>query len=311
MENRWERIGLGVPTLLAGVTNIVILVVAAVQRNSVVLIVASLGAVIVGTLALAEEGQQRIARRLAAQMTLTVEQLVTLQDSNKSMAMLIAEDRRAIEGRVADLAHLVERRAGNARRISRDQFYERALELAKNPPPKGGVMRVFNMYGTRVRNSDARERYFEYLASPQCRQAGPEIKRIKVLSDETSFQWALEQLVASRQNPKASLSLLTIPDQVGLSPLLYPLNAHTYYGTQAFILCPGFSAQSAGADSSVIHLTDRGVVDALANYHEGVYRLGIELMAGGEYDVDFIERLATQFNMRSPRTLDLIRSLTI
>jgi hypothetical protein len=307
---RPERLSVTLPTLLAGITNITILAIAAVQQNSTVLIVASLGAVIVGSLALAAETQQRTARRISGNMTSVDRKVVDLQLAAKQHGASLQQHRHLLDRRLSELANLLEQHGGGVRLITRNQFYEQALELAKNPPAEAGVIRVFNMSGPTLSSSGARSRYFEYLASKAFLSCGTVLKRVKALGDETSFQWTLNLLLSLRESTNTSLGLLAEPNQANVSPLLYPLNVHTYYGQQTFILSPGFSAQSAGPDAQVLMLGNPAATALFAQYHEDVYKLSIEVLAAGRLDTTAISNVATSLKMDSAYTLELLKKLS-
>ena len=312
MIGRLDRLALLIPGLFAGVTSLVLLAIATVRGDGTITIVAALGVVIAGCLTLVAESQERASRRVEARLDELGAAFAATENRLLHSHTRVQEGTTALERMIAVLAREHERTGLDAQVIGRDDFYDMACALVANPPDDFRVVRVFNMFGPRPHEDsvDARSRWFKTITSPEFAQSSPPtIKRVKLIGDEASFQWTLRSLVAGSGNREFHIGAIHSIMLDGVSPLLYPLNAHTYYRQHAFILCPGFSARTSGADDSVIHLTSREAIDRLSAYHDRVFESSIVLLAGGEIDVERCRYLARVLGMESDLTHELLDAL--
>jgi hypothetical protein len=307
-----ERISVLLPAIAAAVTNLVLVVVAVAKGDSTVLVVAAIGALVATVLAMVADNSLRSARDLSERID-AVER--ARGESERNAGRLLTATTTEMQHVVASVGALAVKLEGltpGSCVITREVFYENAIRLVGAPPPENRVVRVFNLFGNppRTKSLDAQSRWFTLVSSEEFGAKQPPItfRRIKLVTDERSMQWTLQTLIDNAN--RRSFNMAVIPARGALTTsLAYPLNAHTYYDTDAFILLPSLSAQVSGPDGPVLHLTNSEEVSVLARYHDNLFAACGLSCEEGLIDSAEWRALADELEYKSPTTLRLLDEL--
>lgn len=296
-----------VPVVVAGVTNGILIVVSIVHRDSTVLVVAAIGVVVVGVLGVVADASQRATENLSKRFLGLERTTQRLQADSGEEQSATRESLGAVATAASGLTEKVDSLLRQSRVISREEFYEMAIRLVRAAPSRESTVRVFNLFGNPPSRpgGDAQSRWFALIATLD--EGGPPInfRRIKLVSDARSMRWTLETLLRNVGRRNFSMAVIGGNER----SLAYPLNAHSYFGTDAFILLPGRSPAVSDPDGPVIHITNVPEVEVLAGYHDNLFSSCDAKCEQGQMVIEDWRRFVKQHGFRTAETDQLLVAL--